>query len=77
MDKVSPSKNDLSPVAKVYLLVTSSTYMYWVVRSCPYCGEEHHHGAGKVGDPPRLWLGGRESHCLRGYYVLVQEGTYG
>lgn len=35
----------------------------WRVVRCPYCGQEHRHGAGDDGDDPRRWLGGRVPHC--------------
>lgn len=35
----------------------------WEVIRCPYCGEQHTHGAGERTDDPRAFLGGRIAHC--------------
>ncbi len=48
-------------------------YLLWVVDVCPLCGQRHTHGAGRVGEDPRLYLGHRVAHCVtgsaRGYYL--------
>ncbi len=52
------------PVAKVR---RSKSGIHWVIEECPYCGEEHRHGA------PLLGL--RCSHCSSGSYELVPIDT--
>lgn len=51
-----------APVAYVEL-VTFRGVKQWKVKVCPFCGEEHRHGAGERHDDPRRFLGGRVPHC--------------
>ena len=36
---------------------------FWVVVSCPFCGDKHQHYGGTIGEDPRKMLGPRTPHC--------------
>lgn len=52
-------------------------YQRWVLDVCPHCGKRHTHGAGRVGEDPKPYLGHRCGHCLTtpagGYYLQEAE----
>jgi hypothetical protein len=45
------------------LLATTKQFS-WVIRDCPFCGCEHWHGGGPIGEDPRHYLFHRVSHCI-------------
>jgi hypothetical protein len=48
----------------------------WVIDSCPYCGRQHRHGGGLIGDDPHRLLGHRAAHCTEGaagYFLFPLE----
>jgi hypothetical protein len=51
-------------------------YWQWIVIRCPFCKEQHRHGAGEVDwDNPRAFLDIRTAHCeqrLAKQYQLVE-----
>jgi len=58
------------------ILEEGDTCRLWVVLCCPYCGEQHDHGAGLKfsAHGPEMFLGHRASHCTTcpcGGYELV------
>jgi len=62
--------------AECFLRKVSKTYI-WVIPECPFCGEEHEHGGGRLGDDPKKFLGLRVSHCaspsVGGQYILQEK----
>lgn len=60
----------------IVTLRTIGNIREWVVAKCPYCGGEHRHGAGKVGNDPHSYLGYRLAHCkptdygFEGYHLV-------
>jgi hypothetical protein len=49
---------------------------YFVVAQCPWCGRSHVHGAGRLDQDPRAFVGTRVSHCAAGKtYRLRWGGT--
>lgn len=69
------SHNDPKVIAELKENKRSITRQ-WVI-TCPYCGEKHYHGAGKIGDDPTRFLGHRSAHCDddkgldRGYFLVT------
>ena len=47
----------------------------WYVATCPFCSQEHFHGAGRPGENPAANLGTRVSHCRREWNE-THGGTY-
>lgn len=45
----------------------------WIVKSCPYCGDCHHHSGGPLTDNPRNHLGYRVNHCMPPYKVALRQ----
>ena len=53
-------------------------FAFW----CPFCGRQHFHGAGRLTDDWRRFLGHRVAHCpdrtpdnAGGYFLVVKEDT--
>ncbi len=66
-------------IAHVRLLEFPGSINQWQIVCCPYCGGQHHHGAGYSGlENPRDYLGHRAAHCATGGnngYYLVEKPT--
>ena len=51
----------------------------WKVGCCPFCKEEHFHGAGGADQDPKDFLGHRSAHCVSPSkeaeegYMLVED----
>lgn len=49
---------------------------------CPYCGKEHTHGGGLIGDDIQFYAGGREPHCFSDprpidqYSLIIPEDVF-
>jgi hypothetical protein len=68
------------PVVQAVLLRSSTkrdANLFVIV--CPYCGEQHTHGAGAHTGDPQGYVGHRAAHCSadarRLGYVLAWDGT--
>jgi len=80
-------KKDLSPtppcekkskvMLKTYIrLVRTGKIFQWKLETekCPFCGDNHEHGGGRVGEDPLTYMGHRGAHCARnipaeGYFL--------
>jgi hypothetical protein len=59
-------------------LVTGRSVWLWVIKKCPWCGQKHTHGSGRLSDDPRKFLGHRFPHCPPeqaplNEYVLIED----
>ena len=61
----------MTPVAECYLSKDGTTQ---IVPKCPFCGQQHLHGAGEPGTPGYPLTGHRTAHCVgdegAGGYIL-------
>ena len=63
-----------NPEAKCVLISNGSIYQ-WLILECPYCGQQHWHGGGKVvKDDPRQHLGYRVPHCADPFRIVADNG---
>ena len=53
----------------------STNQRYLVIEECPFCGQEHIHGLGKLGDGPvEKFVDVRISHCDD--HIEINWGSY-
>jgi len=46
---------------------------HWIINECPYCREQHSHGAGNADQPPREFLGHRQVMCEGGSQNFIKS----
>jgi len=45
----------------------------WIIKECPYCHQEHIHGAGNTNQPAREFLGHRQVMCEEGSQNFIKS----
>jgi hypothetical protein len=72
-----PCEKKSKVILKTYIRLRRTGKIFqWMLETekCPFCGENHEHGGGRVGEDPLTYMGHRGAHCARnkpaeGYYL--------